>query len=88
MKNFLHFCKVNDIYYMNTKINKVKNSVLDMHQKIIKVTKTDYTLDNGDVYEHTFDIDENITVDEFQTLLDNAKNIIVETLTKIENNKL
>ena len=59
-----------------------------MHQKIIKVTKTDYTLDNGDVYEHTFDIDENITVDEFQTLLDNAKNIIVETLTKIENNKL
>lgn len=88
MKNFLYFCKVNDIYYMNTKINKVKNSVLDMHQKTIKVTKTDYTLDNGDVYEHTFDIDENITVDEFQTLLDNAKNIIVETLTKIENNKL
>ena len=88
MKNFLYFCKVNDIYYMNTKINKVKNSVLDMHQKIIKVTKTDYTLDNGDVYEHTFDIDENITVDEIQTLLDNAKNIIVETLTKIENNKL
>ena len=88
MKNFLYFCKVTDIYYMNTKINKVKNSVLDMHQKIIKVTKTDYTLDNGDVYEHTFDIDENITVDEFQTLLDNAKNIIVETLTKIENNKL
>lgn len=88
MKNFLYFCKVNDIHYMNTKINKVKNSVLDMHQKIIKVTKTDYTLDNGDVYEHTFDIDENITVDEFQTLLDNAKNIIVETLTKIENNKL
>ena len=88
MKNFLYFCKVNDIYYMNTKINKVKNSVLDMHQKIIKVTKTDYTLDNGDVYEHTFDIDENITVDEFQTLLDNAKNVIVETLTKIENNKL
>ena len=88
MKNFLYFCKVNDIYYMNTKINKVKNTVLDMHQKIIKVTKTDYTLDNGDVYEHTFDIDENITVDEFQTLLDNAKNIIVEMLTKIENNKL
>ena len=88
MKNFLYFCKVNDIYYMNTKINKVKNSVLDMHQKIIKVTKTDYTLDNGDVYEHTFDIDENITVDEFQSLLDNAKNIIVETLNKIENDEV
>lgn len=88
MKNFLCFCNVNDIYYMNTKINKVKNSVLNMQPKVVKVTKTDYTVDNGDVYEHTFDIDENITVDEFQTLLDNAKNIIVETLTKIENNKL
>lgn len=73
---------------MNTKINKIKNSVLNMRQKVIKVTKTDYTLDNGDVYEHTFDIDENITVDEFQSLLDNAKSIIVETLNKIENNKV
>lgn len=73
---------------MNTKINKVKKSVLNMRQKVIKVTKTDYTLDNGDVYEHTFDIDENITVDEFQSLLDNAKSIIVETLNKIENNKV
>lgn len=73
---------------MNTKINKLKKSLIDMHPKVVKVTKTNYTLDNGDVYEHTFDIDENITVDEFQTLLDNAKNVIVETLNKIENNEV
>lgn len=73
---------------MNTKINKLKKSLLGMQPKIVKVTKTDYTLDNGDVYEHTFDIDENITVDEFQSLLDNAKNIIVETLNKIENDEV
>lgn len=59
-----------------------------MQPKVVKVTKTDYTLDNGDVYEHTFDIDENITVKEFQSLLDNAKNIIVETLNKIENDEV
>ena len=59
-----------------------------MHPKVVKVTKTNYTLDNGDVYEHTFDIDENITVDEFQSLLDNAKNVIVETLNKIENDEV
>ena len=74
--------------YMNTKINKLKKSLLGMQPKVVKVTKTDYTLDNGDVYEHTFDIDENITVDEFQSLLDNAKNIIVETLNKIENDEV
>ena len=73
---------------MNTKINKLKKSLLDMQPKVVKVTKTDYTLDNFDVYEHTFDIDENITVDEFQSLLDNAKNIIFETLNKIENNEV
>ena len=59
-----------------------------MQPKVVKVTKTNYTLDNGDVYEHTFDIDENITVEEFQSLLDNAKNIIVETLNKIENDEV
>ena len=73
---------------MNTKINKLKKSLLDMQPKVVKVTKTYYTLDNGDVYEHTFDIDENITVDEFQSLLDNAKNIIVKTLNKIENDEV
>ena len=59
-----------------------------MQPKVVKVTKTNYTLDNGDVYEHTFDIDENITVDEFQSLLDNAKNVIVETINKIENDEV
>lgn len=73
---------------MNTKINKLKKSLLGMRTKVVKVTKTNYTLDNGDVYEHTFDIDENITVDEFQSLMDNAKNIIVETINKIENNEV
>lgn len=73
---------------MNTKINKLKKSLIDMHPKVVKVTKTNYTLDNGDVYEHTFDIDENMTVEEFQSLLDNAKNVIVETLNKIENDEV
>ena len=73
---------------MNTKINKLKKLLLYMQPKVVKVTKTNYTLDNSDVYEHTFDIDENITVEEFQSLLDNAKNIIVETLNKIENNEV
>lgn len=73
---------------MNTKINKIKKTLLDMQPKVVKVTKTDYTLDNGDVYEYTFDIDENITVEEFQSLLNNAKNVIVETLNKIEKDEI
>ena len=55
--------------------------------KVIEVTKTNYTLENGDVYEHTFDIDDNITIEEFQTLLDNAKATFLNSLNKIENNE-
>lgn len=72
---------------MNTKINNLKKA-LQMRPKVIKVTSTDYTLENGDMYEHTFDIDENITVEEFQSLLDNAQNTIIETLDKIDKGEL
>lgn len=56
-----------------------------MHSKVIEVTKTHYTLDNGDIFEHTFDIDENITINEFQKLLDNAKVFVLDTINKIDN---
>ena len=42
-------------------------------------------MNNCDVYEHQFEIDENITVDEFQKLLDNAKETIMSTLNNIED---
>lgn len=56
-----------------------------MQHKVVEVTKDHYTLDNGDVYEHQFGIDENITVDEFQKLLDDAKETIMSTLNNIED---
>ena len=73
---------------MNDKINNTKKALQNMHLNVVEVTKTNYTLENGDVYEHTFDIDEDITVEEFQKLLDNAKNTIIETLNKIEKDEI
>lgn len=73
---------------MNNKINNTKKALENMQTKVVEVTKTNYTLENGDVYEHTFEVDENITIDEFQKLLDNAKNTIIETLNKIEKNEI
>ena len=48
--------------------------------KVVAVTKDNYTLENGDVYEHTFELPDNITVEEFQTMLDNAKDTLKNTL--------
>lgn len=73
---------------MKKKINTLKKALNNMQNKVIEVTKTHYTLENGDVFEHTFDIDENITVDEFQKLLDNAKSVVLDTLNKIDNGEL
>ena len=60
---------------MNSKINNTKKALENMQLKVVEVTKTNYTLENGDVYEHTFDIDEDITVDEFQKLLEHQGNL-------------
>lgn len=73
---------------MNTKINNIKKALQNMQMKVVEVTKTNYTLDNGDVYEHTFDIDESITVEEFQILLDNARETVLNTLNKIDKDEL
>ena len=73
---------------MSSKINNTKKALENMQLKVVEVTKTNYTLENGDVYEHIFDIDESITVEEFQKLLDNAKNTIIETLNKIEKDEI
>lgn len=67
---------------MNKRINRLKTTLNNM-AKVVEVNKDYYVLDNGDIYEHTFEIDENITVDEFQKLLDNAKETILSALHKI-----
>ena len=48
---------------MRTYINNIKKTLQSIKMKVVEVTKPNYTLENGDVYEHTFDIDENITVE-------------------------
>ena len=74
-------------FEMRTYINNIKKTLQSIQMKVVEVTKTNYTLENGDVYEHTFDIDENITVEEFQNLLDNAKITFLNSLNKIENDE-
>lgn len=69
-------------------INNVKKVIQNMQMKVVEVTETNYTLENGDVYEHTFDIDSSITVEEFQILLDNARETVLSTLNKIDTNEI
>lgn len=73
---------------MKTKINTVTKKLKEMNLKVVEVTKDHYMLENGDIYEHTFEIDDKITVEEFQKLLDNAQLLVIDTLNKIDNDEL
>lgn len=57
---------------------------LDCHSNVIAVDSHSYTLDTGDVIEHSFGLPDGITVEEFQKMLDDAKSIITNIINKVE----
>jgi hypothetical protein len=66
---------------MKTLKQKMENKTF----KVVRITKTEFELDNGDTYPHTFELDEDISVEEFQLLLDNSKQTIINLIQSIEN---
>lgn len=68
------------------KKNNIVQHLKTQNIKVIEVTPTFYTLENGDSIEHTFNIDENMTIEEFQILLNNARDTMIKLLNNIEEN--
>lgn len=69
---------------MKTKLNDLITKMKNKQHKVVRVTKTEFELDNGDVYPHTFELDEDITVTEFQKLLDSSKELVLAQIKSIE----
>ena len=65
---------------MKKKINNMIDNLNTSKYKVVSVTKDNYTLENGDVYEHTLELPDDITVEEFQKILDKAKEYLKNTL--------
>lgn len=64
---------------------KLSKKMEQKKYRVVRVTKTEFELDNGDIYPHVFELDDDITVKEFQKILDSSKDSIVEHLKKIED---
>ena len=64
--------------------NKLIKIMEEKIMKVVRVDKTEYELENGDVYPHVFELDEDITVDEFQKLLDESKSLVLSHIKNIE----
>lgn len=69
---------------MRKQINKVMENLKNKSLKVVRVDKTEFELDNGDVYPIPFelDVDEDISVEEFQKILDSSKETILKILDK------
>lgn len=65
---------------------KLKEIMENKNTKVIRITKTEYELENGDVYPHVFELDGDITVEEFQILLDKSKKMVLDHIKNIEIN--
>lgn len=68
---------------MKTKIQKLIYKVEKNQHKVIRVTKEEFELENGDIYPHTFELDEDISVEEFQKFLDSSKQLVLEQIKRI-----
>jgi hypothetical protein len=69
---------------MKTKLNDLITKMEKTQHKVVRVTKTEFELVNGDVYPHTFELDEYITVEEFQKMLDSSKELVLAQIKRIE----
>ena len=66
---------------MNNKLIKIMEG---KNMKVVRVDKTEYELENGDVYPHVFELNEDVTVEEFQKLLDESKALVLSHIKNIE----
>ncbi len=69
---------------MKAKRKKLIKKMEEKEYKVVRVTKTEFELSNGDIYPHAFELDDDITVEEFQKLLDSSKDMIIDHIKKID----
>ena len=61
---------------------KIMENLKNNPLKVVRVDKHEFELDNGDVYPIPFelDVDEDVSVEEFQKILDSSKEIVLKIL--------
>jgi len=67
---------------MKKRKNIIMENLKNKQLKVVRVDKHEFELDNGDIYPIPFelDVDEDVSVEEFQKILDSSKDIILKIL--------
>ena len=64
----------------------MKSQVKDRKMKVVRVTRTEFELDNGDIYPLPFELDYTPTLKEFNDIYANSR-VLVENLIAQSKNK-
>jgi len=61
---------------------KIMEQIQNQKFKVVRVSKTEFKLDTGDVYPIPFDLGYEPTLEEFQKFLDDSKESVMELIKK------
>ena len=61
---------------------KIMDYIKNKQFNVVRVSKTEFELDNGDIYPIPFELDYEPSVEEFQRFMDNSKEVIEELIKK------
>ena len=70
-----------------SKFVRIMKELENKKHKVIRVSKTEFELENGDIYPIPFDLGYEPTLEEFQKFINNSKSLISEFIKKSEKEK-
>ena len=71
----------------SSKFMRVMKVMENKKHKVIRVSKTEFELDNGDIYPIPFELGYEPTLEEFQKFINDSKSLISEFVKKSEKEK-
>ena len=71
----------------SSKFARIMKDMENKNHKVIRVSKTEFELDTGDIYPIPFDLGYEPTIEEFQKFIDDSKSLISEFIKKSEKEK-
>ena len=70
-----------------TKWQRIMQELKDKKLKVIRVSKSEFELDTGDVYPIPFDLGYEPSLAQFQKFVDDSRDLILELIKKSQKDK-
>jgi len=71
----------------HTKWQRIMQELKDKKLKVIRVSQSEFELDTGDVYPIPFDLGYEPSLAEFQKFIDDSRELILDFISKSQENK-